>query len=263
MDTIKSLWLKLTLIWTIDNFIRLINAISSLTFLIYIYAMFVAPFIDGKGRWDYVHDVWYSWQALNVGMLAFGSSVIAFNISRYNADKQREREFIAAKAFLPESLSELTNYFKKCTPMLVEAWNRAADKSDLCNTQLLNTLPPLPNSYRAIFSSCISTADKNVGEYLAYILTRLQIHHSRLKSLESDFSDDEGMVQIPTNILSYMYRLAELQALVNKLFGYARSTEEFNDKKITLEQLETGYNVLNIEVEDIDGLWDLTVRLNK
>jgi hypothetical protein len=42
--------------------------------------------------------VWYRWQTLNVRRLAFISSVIAFNIAKYNASKQRERQFIAASS---------------------------------------------------------------------------------------------------------------------------------------------------------------------
>ncbi|UAB68703.1 hypothetical protein INR79_09070 [Vibrio sp. SCSIO 43132] len=244
-----------------DKVIKVVNVVCFVTFLAYAYAMFIHPVINSGGSWKYVHSVWYSWQALNVGMLAFSSSVIAFNISKYNGKKKREREFVAAKALLPESLSELTKYLKKCTPMLVNAWERASDCSDRCSTPLVHSHPELPQSYRAVFSSCIASAENEVGEYLAYILMRLQIHHSRLSSLQNEFSEDEHVSQIPENIMSYMYCLAELQALINKLFGFARSIEGFDGNNLTLEDFGTAYCMLNIEVDDIDGLWGFTTRV--
>lgn len=246
--------------FNIENFIKLVNIASVLTFTAYSYAMFIAPFFDGGGSWKHVHSVWYSWQALNVGMLAFGSSVIAFNISRYNAMKQREREFVAARAFLPESLSELTHYFQACSPLLQEAWNCSDDHFDRCTSALTNSLPSLPPSYKSTFSSCISTAEGDVAEYLAYILMRLQIHHSRLTSMVNSFSEDSHYVGA-VNIMTYMYCLAELQALINKLFDFARGLDDFDSSLLTLEQYSTAYNVLDIEVEDFPDLWGLTSRI--
>ena len=96
----------------IKNFnIRIINWIGALILGIYLYSMVIFPLFEGNFSWKYLQSVWHSWQGLNVGILAFVSSVIALNISRYNANKQRERNFIAARAFLPEAFSELTKYF--------------------------------------------------------------------------------------------------------------------------------------------------------
>lgn len=74
--------------------------------------MFIYPWLNLGWSWGLVEDVWDRWQGLNVGMLAFISSVTAFNIGRYNAEKQREREFMASKAFLPDALSGLTSYLQ-------------------------------------------------------------------------------------------------------------------------------------------------------
>lgn len=80
-------------------------------FSIYIYSMLFHPWFNGG--WKYAHAVWLEWQSLNVGILAFSASVIAFNISRYQATQQRRRELVAARAFLPDSLSELTQYLNR------------------------------------------------------------------------------------------------------------------------------------------------------
>lgn len=65
-------------------------------------------FLDDSWDVKQVQSIWHHWQALNVGMLAFMSSLVTFYISKFNANNQRERNFVAARAFLPEALSELT-----------------------------------------------------------------------------------------------------------------------------------------------------------
>ncbi|MEW8626991.1 MAG: hypothetical protein AB2551_14655 [Candidatus Thiodiazotropha sp.] len=79
---------------------------------LYFISMFIIPLVDNALNWGGIQNVWDRWQSLNVGMLAFISSITAFNISRFNANKQRERDFLAAKAFLPDALSELIDYFE-------------------------------------------------------------------------------------------------------------------------------------------------------
>lgn len=214
--------------------------------------MFIYPFFISNNDWQHVHSVWYSWQALNVGMLAFSSSVIAFNISRYNAIKQRKRDFTAARAFLPESLSELTHYFEDCSEFLKYAWTESIRHEKI----EFNTLPLLPSSYKSTFSSCINSAEDNVGEYLAYILTRLQILNSRLISMRKNPDDI-----FTDNIRSYLYSLAELQALVNKLYKFGRGEIKFDIKPLTLEQYSAAYLCLDINVEDFGDLWGHTSRI--
>ncbi len=188
--------------------------------------MFIFPWEDGKGDWHYVQIVWYDWQALNVGMLAFISSLIAFYISKYNAEKQRERNFAAAKAFLPESLSELTTYFRDSAKLLQEAWRHSSNNRKI---PLETRVPKLPARYKEIFSRCIEFAEADVGDYLAYIIMRLQIHHSRIVSLTEEFTSERSVI-IPQNIVSYIYCLGELQGLINQFFEFARGLEKFDNE---------------------------------
>lgn len=90
-----------------ETYVRILNTVGLPFVGLYVTSMFVVPWFHGSRDWRYVQNVWYDWQSLNVAMLAFLSSIVAFSIGRYNAEKQRERNFTAAQAFLPESLSEL------------------------------------------------------------------------------------------------------------------------------------------------------------
>lgn len=236
----------------------LIKIILVLVVTVYVYSMFINPFINGG--WEGALKVWSAWQALNVGFLAFASSLIAFYISRYNAEKQKQREFVAAKAFLPEALSELTSYFSQSAILYTEAYRRSSDKSDRCRTPLNSTLPVLPNDYKDVFRQCIHSAEPDVGEYLAKILSLLQVHHARLKNEYDEFSPESHMVHIPSNIMANIYCLGKLQALINRTFPFARGANKLDTSALSRDEFVTAYSVINIEIEMIDGLFEFTGR---
>lgn len=220
----------------------------------FVFSMLLYPW--SKGGWGYVQEVWHHWQSLNVGVLALLSSVIAFNISSYNTEKQRERNFVASKAFLPDALSELIDYFSKCSLLLKDYYNCIDNPSlELTGTQEI-TVPVLSDEYKNIFSNCISNADREVADKLASILRRLQIHRARFSGLfeGSTFSYTKD------SIISKIYCLADLHADVSNLFNFARSLNDFDGSEISQENIINSYHCLNITIEEYEGLWELTVR---
>lgn len=244
-----------------DSWITFLNWLSIPLIGLYLVSMFIVPVFSQSLDWKYIQSVWHNWQSLNVGMLAFLSSLIAFNISKANSERQRARDFIAARAFLPEALTSLTAYFRECSGVLQEAWSRASDLNDNCRTPLEHDLPLLPTpSYKQAFSQCISTSESDVGEHLAKILVLLQIHHSRLESMSLDFREGSTTIQIPHTIMSYIFGLGKLQALVNNTYEFARGEQQFKEVSLVIEDFQTAYFNLGINVEDIDGLTGFTQR---
>jgi len=232
----------------------IVAALSSL----YVYGMFIHPWFNGG--WKNVHAVWQDWQSLNVGILAFTASVIAFNISRYHSIQQRRRELVAARSFLPESLSELTQYFKKCGAILSSAY-RVAKRKDRAHDGASDAESPTPpNNHKEIFSRCISLADADLAEHLSYILTCLQIHHSRIAGLVEDQKPNSRTIVTAHQIVTYIFRLGELQALVNNTFAYARGEEEFSVKPLDWESYRTAYANLGMLVHNFDDLEGFTKR---
>lgn len=243
-----------------DTLISILNFVGVPLFVVYLICMIFAPWIAAGGDWGRVQSVWDRWQSLNVGMLAFISSIVAFNISRFNENKQRKRSFIAARAFLPDALSELTTYFRSSVSLLKEAWPRSTNQEERGKTPLQTSTPVLPAGYKETFSRCIELAEPDVGEHLAYILMRLQVHHSRLQELASIFREDSRTIIGPRNIISYLYRLSELQALTNRTFGFARGLEEFDSRDLVWEDFLTAYANLGIRVDEFDDLVGFTQR---
>jgi len=239
-----------------DNWVSYLTKSGALFAVIYIVSMFLVPAFSGD--WGYVQRVWHNWQSFNVGMLAFLSSVVALNISIYNATTQKGREFIAARAFLPEALSDLSAYFNDCAPVLKNAYDRAKNKEDKCKTPLKGSIPELPSTYKATFTNCIKFSDPDTGDYLANVLVLLQVHHSRIQDLSQNFSEDSSTLVLPQNVMSYIFCLAELKALVGKAFCFARGRGQLDDSSLSIDLLHNAYHNLKICVEKIDGLESLT-----
>lgn len=224
--------------------ILLVNVTGGVAIVLYIIAMLVYPWFDDKRTWSHVQEVWYSWQALNVGILAFISSIIAFNIAGYNANRQRERNFIASRAFLPAALSELIPYFKTSARVFRESWE--TDGRGLADV----ATPALPETYKTIFADCIRYSSPEVGDHLSRILVLLQIHDARLRGILHPDEEIDVDVVGKHNLLTYLYRLAELQALIGLLFDFARGESDFKSRQLEWEDFQNAYSNLNIWLGD-------------
>jgi hypothetical protein len=228
-----------------DRLVDALNWLGLPAAALYVICMFVFPWFNGRGDWGYVQDVWDRWQSLNMGILAFISSITAFNISRFNANKQRERDFLASKAFLPAALSELISYFKDSASVFKIGWDSTDENKSSFK------IPVLPKEYKEVFGHCIRHAEPDVGDYLTRILVWLQIHDSRLRDYIEQSGDANYFNPDKLNLITYFYRLGELQALVNKLFEFARNMGEFDSKPLEWEDFRNAYGNLDIWVDEI------------
>lgn len=227
-----------------DTFVTILNWVGIPATIIYIFSMLIYPWIDKSGDWVQVQNVWDRWQSLNVGILAFISSITAFNISRFNAKKQQERDFLAAKAFLPDALSELTGYFKSSAAIYIQAWESRQGQ------RLEMETPKLSEHYKEVFQQCIRYAEPDVGDYLSKILVKLQVHNSRLRDFVDTSQYGTHFSLDKHNLIVYMYRLGELHALVGKLFAFARNEEDFDSTPLNWEDFHNAYGNLDLWTEE-------------
>lgn len=243
-----------------NKLVAILNFVGLPVLSIYAISMFIMPWLQVNADWAYVQSVWDRWQSLNVGMLAFFSSITAFNISRFNAERQRERDFLASKAFLPEALSELVSYLKSSATLLKQGW--AAEPGR--NPEFV--VPRLPEGYKSIFGDCIRHATPDVGDYLSQILVWLQVHDARLETYAHQDQESGHFSPQKHNLMNYFFRLGELQAMVNKLFDFARGMGEFDSSPLVWNDFHTAFVNLGIyeDLIRIDGGVDLreyTVRI--
>ncbi|TMP88542.1 hypothetical protein CWC05_03675 [Pseudoalteromonas ruthenica] len=221
------------------------KAVISITFtlfILYFVSMFIAPWFTTAFSWEKYQKVLYTWQSLNVGVLAFTASVIALSISRYNEEKKREREFTAAKAFLPQAISELCLYLNSCVPTYTAKMEVFRIRSENFNSSEppIPKAPELPRNYASVFKESIKHASPEVGDYLVRILRDLQVHHSR--SLEQTAGSKDYL-------LACIHEIGVLRARLDSLFKFARNEKEFSSiKPIDYEQVITAYNSLNLDL---------------
>lgn len=228
-----------------DELVNLLNFVGLPVAGLYAFCMLIWPWVASCGDWGYVQNVWDRWQSLNVGMLAFISSITAFNISRYNAEKQRQRNFIASKAFLPAALSELVSYFRDSAIVFKLGWESERGSSPDFD------VPELPHEYKSVFSECIRHAEPRVGDYLSRILVWLQVHDARMRTYVEQQGNERFFNPDRHNLISYFYRLGELQAMVNKLFEFARNMGEFDPTPLDWEDFRSAYGNLDIWQDEI------------
>lgn len=222
-----------------------VNYVGLPLLTIYVFSMFAYPWIDGRGSWAHVQIVWERWQSLNAAALAFIASLVAFNIARFNENLQRERDFVAARAFLPSTLSSLVEYCCHSASIYKNLWELNA------RTRVALIPPDLPQGYREVFSNCIRHADPAVGTYLSNIIVHLQVHDSRLREFVVQSSNGQNRGVDKYALISYLYRLGELYALISQLFGFARGEETFNTSGLNWEDLRNAYGILDVAADNI------------
>jgi len=227
-----------------DTLVKVLNVVWIPVALIYVGSMLLYPWLALGWDWHQVQNVWDRWQSLNVGMLAFLSSITALNISRFNAEKQREREFRASKAFLPDALDELSSYLDSCAAVFVAGWN--AQRGEPINV----AAPSPPPGYKEVFRECIRHAEQDVGDFLSRMLFRLQVHSARLEGYLEEQKDGKWLSPDRYNLLSYLYGLGKLQAMVNKLFPFSRSMAAFDSAALDWEDFNNAYRSLGLWIED-------------
>ncbi|WP_287831478.1 hypothetical protein [Idiomarina sp.] len=150
------------------------------------------------------------------------------------------------------------SYFRKSAKYFDKAWHQASSTTN--NDKNFNSKPPeLPDLYRETFSRNISLAEPEVAAFLAYTLVRLQVHHSRITSLQADWKllINSGIPE--KNIMSYLYCLGELQCLIARLFEFARGGEFINEP-LTWSEFESAYFNLDIDFDEIEDLEGFTKR---
>ena len=252
---------------------KVVKVIGLIWLAVHIFSMIIYPAYHYSFDWGSIQNVWDRWQTLNAAMIALASSLIAFQITSYKEEKQRHRNFTAARTFLPEALSNLSAYCKSSAEVFKEAYSLIPDgapgapvTSGRITRSLAARPPALPEGYRKVFQECILQADEKVAEYLSYILMLLQVHHSRMLELDRNCGPSTTNLIIKQSIISYIYRLSEIRALINNCFYFARGLEKFDDKPMEWEDFKNALSNMDIwpdDYEDLQGFINRAIERKK
>ncbi|HDM8177828.1 TPA: hypothetical protein P0E27_005103 [Vibrio harveyi] len=235
-----------------QSFVWLLNYIGVPATFLYFISMCVVPWFYGD--WEYVHQVWLDWQTLNTGVLAFISSITAFNIASFTAEIQRAREFVAARALLPQKLDSLLRYVDSSAEVLQQAnfYQKARQAREQTSPPELNT------SDLTTIQECIRYATPEVAKYLANILNQLQVHSSRLDWVCRRNDNNQRFYN------TLYYELAVLRNNITNLFPLARGEDDKINTACNKGAIDFALHILNIRYEFVDGLEDyVSERLGK
>lgn len=256
------------MIQTIDKIIQIAKWILLFIILAYTTSMFIIPIFTTGGNWQKIQNIWDRWQSLNVGMLALSSSLIALFITQYKEEKQRNRNFVAEKSFLPNALSDLSDYLAESGTIIKDR----AEKSFRNRQAYLLTpgteevpgvkklqlpkieVPNYPEQSIVVFKECIRYAEPEVGDYISDILKKLQIHNSRTKGMNNE------LLQRYEYYESCLYSAAKIKALINNIFDYARNEGSFNPSINNWEAYKAAFVNLNIDLDKFSGLENFTKK---
>lgn len=222
--------------------------------------MFLEPFLSfgSVGLIKTLKD----WQTLNSAIIALIASAIALYANQYSEIKQKERDFIAAKAFLPDALSELNGYLEKSAKIYLEIYEFKKNKQVNVNlsVKLSNPLAELPNKYKSVFRDCIHSGESSVGIYLSEFLRKLQVHNSRMASTYRNLGDSENDYSTLESVSTDILNTAELYAMLGRLFPFSRNESELNISKLKPAEINIGYPNLKIDSTEIIHLEEKTSR---
>lgn len=209
--------------------------------------MFLGPLLINP-EWVYLQNVWERWQSLNVGVLAFVSSVLLYKATKYNAEQTRLRHFNAAKAVLPAVLVELSVYIKDSVNSLDKLWEARIFDDIASHEGFEVTHPELPFESLKALKECISLADQNVGNYLSRVISNLQVIDMRLATMCRMCKGKQHITPTPESIEVMLIVAAKSYSLVSNLFEYSRNRSEFPSDNLTIEDYEKAYMGLNVDV---------------
>lgn len=214
--------------------------LASFPLALYLASMVAYPFYISDLDWNYVQGVWNTWQTFNAAMIALLASIIAL-AAMYSESQKRERELLAAKALLPEALTQLIYFCKHSASLLKEAYiNRNEPNSDPYLLYINGDIHQIPEWVGSAFQGCIIAADKPDAVYMAGILAELQVIRARLVSIHHDSNKDMELLVMPDDLISHIRQLGYLVAKVNALFPYARDGEPILNKEINNEMINNG-----------------------
>lgn len=161
-------------------------------------------------KWLYcAYGVLKDWQTFIVGLAALWAALLTVRQIRQQITGDRQRhenaqrsKAWAAKARLPDALSELSGYSEDCMTGLFDsaAYGKVETPVDAISA----------------IKSAIEFVEPDAAKKLYDLVVHYQIHRSRYRSLNSN---------TPFNLPLIMYSTAHFRALVDELFAFARNED--------------------------------------
>ena len=223
-------------------------------FAAYLSMMIGYPLITSNGSLVSLMSTWHSWQTLNAAMIAFVASIIAVYAVRYQDNANRKRKQNAAKALLPNALSELREYLESLSLLLIDLNEKLrAAESDIYIDQ---DIPSIPDWVNEVLKECVEYSDSQESSYITKLLSYLQVAKARIKGLRKPDNPKHTILISVNTIENRMLDLLIVTVKVHRLFPYARENKDLYLGEITKEELITALTNLHCNEGNFPSIFD-------
>lgn len=198
----------------------------------------------------------YEWQGLEGGLLALGAALLGVIFLRrqiQQSDRQErqrlQRQQNAVRATLPLTLSGLVETLRR---MLLALAAAAAEVREAGFSSSFDP-PPTPTEHIAELQAVIaSTDERTVTEPISEIIREIQTLWARVNVLR-DRREQKRRVGLRQNIDEWIIQTAQIHALVESLFAYARSEEIRGPISVGWDRAESVLFHLGLETSTLVG----------
>jgi heme exporter protein D len=196
----------------------------------------------------------YEWQGLEGGLLALVAAILgAVFLSRQIRQSDRHererlhREHSAVRATLPLTLSGLVEHLRG---MLLALNAVKADLREHGSTRAFNP-PAVPAQYVVELQSVIASTDQpDVVEPISEIIRQIQTLWARVEVLQNQ-RDQARRAGLHLNVDDWIIQAAQIHALTESLFDYARAESTQGPKAVSWERAESVIFQLGIETSNL------------
>jgi hypothetical protein len=221
---------------------------SIILFLIAIHIFAAAPTIPKFGRWL------YDWQDLVAGVLALVGAYWAvmgirqqIDVSERHEQMRLRRQHNAVRATLPLTLSGLIEPLRDMMRALdaVRPDVRANGFTSAFNP------PAVPAQYVAELQAVIASTDqRDVIVPISEVIRQIQTLWARVETLR-DEREQRRRAGLEMNIDDWIMQAAQIHAIIESLFDYARDESDQGPKEVSWERAESIIFQLGIESRNL------------
>lgn len=225
-----------------------------------------------SAAWQHIGDlvlfVWVGkdWATLVSGLLALGAALIGASYLKQQIDQsdnfekiRRAKKQASVKAILPLALDSCVTYAEASGETLKELRERCVQHA-LPMTGQAPQFPSIPEDIVSTLRQAVEFSKNTIEEKLfSKIISELQIQRARLKGIEEAFRMDTRTI-LSINIDRYILQTAEIHALAQSLFEYARGKTEEVPESFDNDGVYRSLRIMSFDESEFPELYAMAQR---
>jgi hypothetical protein len=220
-------------------------------FALYFIIIWIIPIFAYCFDWDQIIKFWIDWQTLTAAMIAFFASIVIYHATQIKEEKQRQRNFIAVSAFLPDAFSKIIAFCDESLNTYKNVLDEMLEETTKNKQDLKRDIPTFPIDTFKTIKESMSFAPDDFSSYLARILVLIQIFEARMEGNFQYSSNNKNYIAIVSRstILSEIFLACRIKAMISNIFKYVRNEGDFKDVDPDFSDLMRSFRTAGL-VED-------------